>query len=402
MSDWESRSIIFHIDVNSAFLSWSALRMLAEGSAVDLREVPSIVGGDQDKRHGIVVAKSIPAKAYGIHTADTVASAFAKCPDLVMVPPDHAYYSEQSRRLMRYLAGICPRIEQVSIDECYMDAMPLSERFASPEEAAVFIRDGVRETFGFTVNVGVSDRKVLAKMASDFQKPDRVHTLYASEIEKKMWPLPIGELHMCGKHSAALFTKMGIHTIGDLAQTDPAMVESWMKSHGRLLWEYANGIDEARVVSERAPAKGVGNSVTLARDLTEASEVYPVLRKLAAQVARRLEKQQFLAGQVSVEIKYATFRSVSHQTTLVHPTASAADLYRQACTLFDERWDGEPVRLLGIRTTKLEKEGESDQMDLFSFAKEQERTNRRRKVDAAAEKLRDRYGEDAVTRGWKK
>ncbi len=178
-SDTGHTPIIFHIDVNSAFLSWSALKLLREGGTVDLRDIPSIVGGDQDTRHGIVVAKSIPAKAYDIHTADTVASAFLKCPDLVMVPPDHTYYREQSRRLMEYLSSVSPRIEQVSIDECYMDFEPIREQFASPEEAAERIKDSVKEKFGFTVNVGISDRKILAKMASDFQKPDRVHTQYA-------------------------------------------------------------------------------------------------------------------------------------------------------------------------------------------------------------------------------
>ncbi len=400
-SDTGHTPIIFHIDVNSAFLSWSALKLLREGGTVDLRDIPSIVGGDQDTRHGIVVAKSIPAKAYDIHTADTVASAFLKCPDLVMVPPDHTYYREQSRRLMEYLSSVSPRIEQVSIDECYMDFEPIREQFASPEEAAERIKDSVKEKFGFTVNVGISDRKILAKMASDFQKPDRVHTLYASEIEKKMWPLPIGDLHMCGKSSAALLSKMGIHTIGELANTDPDLVESWLKSHGRLLWEYANGIDDATVVSEPSRAKGIGNSVTLTKDATEAREAYAVLRELAESVASRLEKHDFLAGQVSVEIKYATFRSVSHQTTLAKATASAEELYRQARVLFDELWDNEPIRLLGIRTTKLEDEGEPSQIDLFSYQEEQREERRQAQLDEAMQRINQRYGEGAISRGWK-
>lgn len=391
--------IIFHIDVNSAYLSWSALRLLEEGSDTDLRLIPSIVGGDQETRHGIVVAKSIPAKAYGIQTAETVASALKKCPNLVMVSPDHAYYREKSRQLMKFLAEICPRIEQVSVDECYMDFEPIRDRFESPETAAVFIKDSVYETFGFTVNVGVSDRKVLAKMASDFKKPNLVHTLYAREIQKKLWPLPISDLHMCGKSSADLLRKMGIRTIGDLARTDRTTVESWLKSHGRLLWNYANGIDSSTVVSEPVRAKGIGNSTTLARNAQTREEACKVLKMLAESVAGRLKKQHFLAGQISTEIKYASFRSVSHQTTLLTPTSDAKEIFRRACSLFDELWNGEPIRLLGIRTTKLEDEGEPVQMNLFDFQKDQEAQIKKRKLDDALDSIRKRFGEGAIRRG---
>lgn len=391
--------IIFHIDVNSAYLSWSALKLLEEGATLDVRTVPAIVGGDQKTRHGIVVAKSIPAKAYGIHTAETVASALKKCPDLVMVPPDHAYYREKSRILMNYLSGICPRIEQVSVDECYMDYEPIRGKYGTPEETAAFLKDSVYEKFGFTVNVGISDRKVLAKMASDFKKPNLVHTLYVREIRKKLWPLPIDSLYMCGKSSAGLLKKMGIRTIGDLAETDKGMVESWLKSHGRLLWEYANGIDDSTVISQPARAKGVGNSTTISHDVTTAKEAYGILKELAESVSSRLKKKQFLARQVSTEIKYSTFQSVSHQTTLPYATSEAEQIYRQACELFDELWDGGAIRLLGIRTTKLEVEGEPVQMNLFEFQKEKESSDKQKKLDEALKKIRKRYGEDAVHKG---
>lgn len=392
-------SVIFHIDVNSAYLSWSAIKLLEEGASMDIRTVPAIVGGDQKTRHGIVVAKSIPAKAYGIHTAETVASALKKCPGLLMVSPDHSYYREKSRMLMNYLAGICPRIEQVSVDECYMDYEPIRGKYGTPEETAVLLKDGVYRKFGFTVNVGISDRKVLAKMASDFKKPNLVHTLYAREIREKLWPLPIDSLHMCGKSSAALLKKMGIRTIGDLAGTDQKMVESWLKSHGRLLWEYANGIDESTVISQPSRAKGVGNSVTIPHDVTTEREAHEILKKLAESVSSRLKKKQFLAKQVSTEIKYATFQSVSHQTTLLTATSDQETIFNQACSLFDELWDGSPVRLLGIRTTKLEDEGEPVQMNLFEFQQEKQNTEKQKKLDEALKKIRDRYGNDAVHKG---
>ena len=406
-------AIIFHIDVNSAYLSWSALRELQNGSTQDLRTIPSIVGGDQETRHGIVVAKSIPAKVFGIQTAETVASAFQKCPTLVMVPPDHAYYRDMSQKLMRHLRSICDEIEQVSIDECYMSFEPIRGRFSSPEAAATYIKDSVYDTFGFTVNVGISDRKVLAKMASDFKKPNLVHTLYVSEIQKKLWPLPIASLHMCGKSSAKLLQKMGIRTIGDLARTDKAVVESWLKSHGGMLWNYANGIDDGQVVKEKPKAKGVGNSTTLANNAETEEEAYTVLKELAVSVSQRLKKHHFLAAQISTEIKYASFRSVSHQTTILTPTAEETEIYQCACQLFNELWDGEQIRLLGIRTTKLQDEEEPTQISLFDLGKYQEQEKqeelRREKeeqkqkklasLDDAIAKIKKRYGDNAIHKG---
>lgn len=406
-------AIIFHIDVNSAYLSWSALRELQNGSTQDLRTIPSIVGGDQETRHGIVVAKSIPAKVFGIQTAETVVSAFQKCPTLVMVPPDHTYYREMSQKLMRHLRSICDEIEQVSIDECYMSFEPIRGRFPSPEAAATYIKDSVYDTFGFTVNVGISDRKVLAKMASDFKKPNLVHTLYVSEIQKKLWPLPIASLHMCGKSSAKLLQKMGIRTIGDLARTDKAVVESWLKSHGGMLWNYANGIDDGQVVKEKPKAKGVGNSTTLANNAETEEEAYTVLKELAVSVSQRLKKHHFLAAQISTEIKYASFRSVSHQTTILTPTAEETEIYQCACQLFNELWDGEPIRLLGIRTTKLQDEEEPTQISLFDLGKYQEQEKqeelRREKeeqkqkklasLDDAIAKIKKRYGDNAIHKG---
>lgn len=406
-------AIIFHIDVNSAYLSWSALRELQNGSTQDLRTIPSIVGGDQETRHGIVVAKSIPAKVFGIQTAETVVSAFQKCPTLVMVPPDHAYYRDMSQKLMRHLRSICDEIEQVSIDECYMSFEPIRGRFPSPEAAATYIKDSVYDTFGFTVNVGISDRKVLAKMASDFKKPNLVHTLYVSEIQRKLWPLPIASLHMCGKSSAKLLQKMGIRTIGDLARTDKAVVESWLKSHGGMLWNYANGIDDGQVVKEKPKAKGVGNSTTLANNAETEEEAYTVLKELAVSVSQRLKKHHFLAAQISTEIKYASFRSVSHQTTILTPTAEETEIYQCACQLFNELWDGEPIRLLGIRTTKLQDEEEPTQISLFDLGKYQEQEKqeelRREKeeqkqkklasLDDAIAKIKKRYGDNAIHKG---
>lgn len=391
--------IIFHIDVNSAFLSWSAVKLLKEGYGQDIREIPAIVGGDQTSRHGIVVAKSIPAKKYGIQTADTVASALRRCPNLVVVPPEHGYYREQSRRLMSFLSEICPVIEQVSIDECYMDYEPLRMSRPDPLKAAYDIKNQVRETFGFTVNIGISDRKVLAKMASDFQKPDKVHTLYQREIREKLWPLPIEELHMCGKSTAGRLRMLGIKTIGELAGADKTMIASLFKKHGIMLQNYANGIDNARVKPEKEKAKGIGRSETLSSDVTDANEAYGILRKLSADVAGRLKKNGVKAGTICVEIKYSDFQSASHQAPLRVRTDRAQELCRAACVLFDELWDRRPVRLLGVRATRFEEEPEYGQLDLFTYQEQMIKEEKNKKLDAALEKIRERFGEDAIKKG---
>lgn len=389
--------IIFHIDVNSAFLSWSALALLESGSETDLRLIPSIVGGDMSTRHGVVLAKSIPAKKYGITTGEPVVNAFRKCPTLVTVPPDHTLYHSRSRQLMDYLCDICPEIEQVSIDECYMNYSPISSKYASPEQAAALIKDAVFEKFGFTVNIGISDRKVLAKMASDFKKPNLVHTLYRREIRDKLWPLPVSRLFLCGRSSVDTLRKLGILTIGDLARTDPGILESHLKSHGLMLWRYANGEDSSAVLPEPAEAKGIGNSTTLASDAVTRDAAVRILLELSESVGKRLRASHYKAGLVCTEIKYSTFRSVSHQMALDTPTASTDGIYRTACILFDELWDGTPIRLLGIRTSKLSEENEPVQLSLFDYAAPAH--EKQQKLDAALDKIRGKYGQNAIKRG---
>lgn len=355
LKHWEEgmETIIFHIDVNSAYLSWTAVEQLKNGAEVDLRTIPAIIGGDQKSRHGIVLAKSISAKKYGIRTGEPVANAFRKCPNLVTAAPNHKMYREKSRQLMDYLRTYTTEIEQVSVDECYMDFTKIADKFASPVAAACEIKDGVKNKFGFTVNIGISSNKLLAKMASDFEKPDKVHTLFPEEVPLKMWPLPINELFMAGKSSVDTMKKLEINTIGDLAKADPALIELHLKSHGRMLWNFANGIDDSQVQSKPLEAKGIGNSTTLSEDAATYEEVQKVFKSLAQSVGGRLKKAGQKAMMVSMEVKYHNFQTMSHQRQLSKPTDKEEEIYDAACQLFLESWNGEPVRLLGIRTAKL-------------------------------------------------
>lgn len=396
-------SIIFHIDVNSAYLSWSAVEQLKNGAETDLREIPAIIGGDQQSRHGVVLAKSVPAKKYGIRTGESVANAFRKCPNLVSIPPDHKMYSRYSHALMVFLKTYTPDIEQVSVDECYMDFTGIANRFVSPVEGAMEIKNEVYRRFGFTVNVGISSNKLLAKMASDFEKPNKVHTLFPEEIQVKMWPLPIGELYMAGRSSVAALEKLEVRTIGDLAQMDVRLVELHLKSHGRKLWEFSNGIDASQVESERAEAKGIGNSTTLAQDVVTEEEASRVLFRLAESVGARLRKAGQRAGMLSVEIKYYNFETCSHQKQLFQDTNSDRVIHNAAMELFRELWNGEPIRLLGIRSSKLSEEGEPQQLSIFDIQPQQKKrklpTRKQERLDKALDQIRKRYGESSVVRG---
>lgn len=387
--------IIFHIDVNSAFLSWTAVEQLKNGSQVDLRVIPSIIGGSQESRHGVVLAKSVPAKKYGIMTGEPVGNALRKCPELVMAPPNHKMYGEYSARLMKFLMSYTPDIEQVSVDECYMDFTGIAYKYHSPVAAAFEIKDAIYREFGFTVNIGISVNRLLAKMASDFEKPNKVHTLFPEEIPGKMWPLPISELYMAGRSSVEILKKLEIRTIGELANADPDLLELHLKSHGRTLWEFANGIDSNKVIRERVENKGIGNSTTLPKDATTEDEAKAVFLWLAETVGGRLRKESQKANMVSVEIKYHTFQSVSHQRQLTRATNTDRALYETACELFRELWNGEPIRLLGIRTSKLVHDKAPEQMNLFDW----EQDNKHKKLDEALDDIRRRFGDDAIKRG---
>lgn len=404
------RKVIFHIDVNSAFLSWSAVEKLKNGSDVDLREIPAIIGGDEASRHGIVLAKSVSAKKYGVTTGEPIASALRKCASLCMEPPNHKMYREYSRRLMDYLKNYTPDIEQLSVDECFLDYTPIAHLYGEPVAFAKRLKNEINEKFGFTVNVGISEVKILAKMASDFEKPDKVHTLWKSEIEKKMWPLPVSELFMVGKSSLPKLRNLGIRTIGDLARTDLEILEAHFKSFGKLIWENANGIGTDVVESEEAAAKGVGNSTTLPEDVTDADRAKKVLLSLAESVSGRLRKHDFLAGNVAVEIKYSDFTKCSHQAPFLTPTNSTAKIHELSCQLFDELWNGSPIRLLGIRTSKLQDISEPVQMSLFDMEFPQETKSKSQlqkgptsekleKLDKAMDAIKKRYGEAAIVRG---
>ncbi len=391
--------IIFHIDVNNAYLSWEALYRIQElGESLDLRTIPSAIGGDRESRHGIILAKSMPARSYGVQTAETIGEALKKCPKLVIVPPRRWVYKENSRKLMELLREYSPAVEQFSIDEAFVDMTGVSREMTSdPVLAAEVLRQAVRDRLGFTVNIGVSCNKMLAKMASDFQKPDRVHSLFPDEIREKMWPLPIRRLLFVGRSTEQKLYNLGIRTIGDLAHSDKAIICSHLGKHGAMVYNYANGIDESPVAAQAPDSKGYGNSTTISHDITDSHEAKDVLRRLCDSVGKRLQKDHVRARVVAVSIKNSDFMRYSHQCTLATATDSPAELYQQACRLFDECWDGSPVRLLGVSTSKITKDS-LQQLNLFDH----EKLEKKQRLESAIDSIRSRYGKNAVMRASEK
>ena len=385
------KRVIFHVDVNSAFLSWEACYRLHHlGGKQDLREIVSAVGGDQEKRHGIILAKSIPAKKYHIQTGETVVSAKQKCPELVLVPPNYDLYNRSSKALIRMLGDYTDKIEQYSIDEAFLD---MTGCCSDPEEKAHEMRNRIRNELGFTVNIGISENKLLAKMASDFAKPDRVHSLWRHEIPKKMWPLPVGDLFYVGHASLKKLSNLGIRTIGELAAMDSALLRGHMKSHGQLIWQYANGLDDSPVIDIPPAAKGYGNSLTTPQDVQEPELAKKHLLSLSETVSARLRADGVKISVVSISLRDWDLRFYGHQVTLSVPTDLTIEIYRAVCRCFDEVWDGIPLRHLGIHTGRVSRD-DFRQIQMFDKVDYE----KARKLECAVDSIRKRYGMDSIKR----
>ena len=394
-----AEKLIFHVDVNSAFLSWEAVERLKHPEqfpeiTVDLRTIASAVGGDRSKRRGVILAKSVPAKKYGVKTGEPITDALKKCPQLVLVPARHEVYRRYSEAFLSILERYSDVIEQCSIDECFIDMTGTEKLFGAPVEAATRIKDEIYRELGFTVNVGISTNKLLAKMASDFRKPNLVHTLFPYEIKSKMWGLPVGELFLVGRSTQSTLHTLGIHTIGELANADVDMLRASLKKQGEVIWKFANGQGVSVVEAEPADVKSYGNATTIAFDVTDEATAGMVLMSLAETVGRRLRKDDARAEVVSVNIKYNDLSKASHQCELLHATNVTDEIYQAAARLFEELWDGRPVRLLGIQTSHVSRAGDGRQMTLFDDADYE----KREKLDRAMDRIRERFGTDSVKR----
>lgn len=387
--------VIFHVDVNAAYLSWEAVYRLRHlGAKEDLRRQAAGVAGDAAMRHGIILAKSVPAKKYGIRTGESILEAKRKCPSLILVPPHYRLYEKASKAFIEILKEFSPAVEQYSIDEAFMDMTGTEFLWSSPREGADMVRERIERELGFTVNIGISSNKVLAKMASDFEKPNKVHTLFPEEITEKLWPLPVSNLFFTGERTRKKLEGLGIYTIGELARTAPEILISHLKTQGEVLWAFANGMDNSPVEQEPEANKGYGNSLTLPFDVTDAQQALLALLGLSETLGARMRKDQVRAQVFSVSIKTWDFRKYSHQKKFLDPTDLTGEIYGRVSLLFHQLWKGEPIRHLGIHGSCLTEKGTPVQESLFQ-GKEYEK---RRKAELAVDRIRQRYGADAVKR----
>lgn len=388
------QTIIYHIDVNSAFLSWQACHTLStDANAVDIRTIPAVIGGSEAKRHGIVLAKSIPAKAFHIQTGEPLASARKKCPNLTIVPPDFPVYVEYSKAFIALLKRHSPSIEQYSIDEAFCDMTGMEILHGDPVAYAHKLREEIKSELGFTVNIGVSVNKLLAKMASDFAKPDKVHTLFPDEVPQKLWPLPVEDLFYVGRSTSRKLYTLGIKTIGELANSDPAIIRSHFKKHGEVIWNYANGIDTDLIADHAEPLKGYGNSITTHFDVTDRDTALKIILSLCETVSARIRSDNVYISVVSVSLVDFEFHHVSRQMTLSSSTNVTEEIYDAAVSLFDHAWNKSPLRLLGVSTSHATPE-KYEQYNLFDMDKYEKLS----KLNTAIDSIRNRYGEDSIKR----
>ena len=386
---------IMHIDVNNAFLSWTAVEFLKNGIKEDIRLIPAVIGGDEAKRHGVVLAKSNIAKQFGIKTGETIYQAKKKCPQIRIFPTKHDLYEQYSNKLYNLLLNYTNKIEKFSIDECFIDFSDIIKSRQDFLKLANEISKRIKNELLFTVNIGLSDNKILAKMASDFEKPDKTHTLYKEEIQAKIWHFPIEELFMVGKKSAEKLKSIGITKIGELATSNPKMISKRFGKFGTMIWENANGLNNDEVIYEEETPKSIGNSVTLPKDCADINELNKILLSLSEKVGYRIRKCSLKASTIGIQIKTNEFLKYSHQKKLNKPTSNTQEIYSIAKELLEKLYKNQLIRLLGIKLDNLT-DNEFNQISMFEQPVKKERNS---KLDNVIDNIKDKYGYDIITLG---
>lgn len=386
--------IIMHIDVNNAFLSWTAIYLLNNGYKYDIRNSYAVIGGDEETRRGIVLAKSMPAKRLGIVTGETLYSARKKCKVLKTYPMQYEFYEEMSNKLFKLLKNYTSDIEIASIDECYLDYTKVKRLYGDELQFAKKIQKEILDTLGFTVNIGIANNKLCAKMASDFSKPFKIHTLYDNEVKEKMWPLDVGDLFGIGKQTTKKLKELKINTIKDLALSDPSYLYKYFKNQAKVMIESANGINISEVNSKPIQNKGIGNEITLERDIYNKEELYDKLLYLSEKVGIRIRNINKYAYVIVVVLKDVYFKRHSHQIKLLNPTNNTNEIYNQSVKILNEMWKDVPVRLVGIRLDNLT-DSYNYQASIFDSI---DKNNVDEKLDKAVDNLKIKYGNEILKR----
>ena len=386
--------VVFHIDVNNAFLSWSAVYLLKNGFEKDIRTIPSIIGGDEKTRRGIVLAKSPIAKKYGIVTAETIYSAKKKCPNLEIYPPNFKWYYEKSRELMNYLQQYSPIQEQLSVDECFLDMSGMDYIYKDLIKLAYKIKDEIKEKFGYTVNIGIANNKLCAKMASDFEKPDKVHTLFKDEIVTKLWPLDVGDLFMCGKSTKEELNRMNIYTIKDLARTDKKVLERHFKSQGKYLYEASRGIDNSKVEERTSKNQSISITETLPYNYSDREKLREILFRQVEEVTRELRGKKLYTKTVGVIFKNEFFTTYSAQSSFNTPTNNTKEILKKVYDVFEENYKEDEIRLIGVRLANLT-DTKQEQVTLFSLEETKE-DEKQDNIQKTMDAINNKFGKSII------
>ena len=385
--------IIFHIDVNNAFLSWTAIYLLEHGYKVDIRKIPSIIGGDEKERRGIVLAKSPVAKKMGIVTGEPIFQARKKCPNLQVFPANREWYQIESRKFKDYLKQYSPNIEEFSIDECFVDMTGTNYLYKDYVALAHKIKDEIKNMYGFTVNVGIGNNKLCAKMASDFEKPDKVHTLLKDEIASKLWPLDVKELFMVGKKTSEELHRMNINTIEQLAHTDYKKLEKIFKKQAEYLKNASWGIDNSEVNEENYHKdNSISTTRTLKYDTDNTDKLKECLLEQTERVSRELREKKKYASTVAVIFKDKNFNSYSAQEKLDNPTDNTKEIYKKVINIFDKNFKKEALRLIGVRLSDLN-EIKNEQISIFDADIEEKKDI---EIEHTIDSINKKFGSEVI------
>ena len=385
--------IIFHIDVNNAFLSWTAVDLLEKGYKEDIRNEEAVICY-KENRNSIILAKSPPAKKKGVVSAEPLYLARKKCPNLKTYEPNYKMFSKRSNELFSYLYKFSPDIEVASIDECYLDYGKVKNIYGDEKEFAYKIKDEIYKKLGFTVNIGIANNKLCAKMASDFEKPNKVHTLYDYEIKEKMYPLPIEDLFGVGKSTSSKLRTIGINTIRELAEFDLNILKRIFKNHAKDLIFMARGIDTSPVNSDLYIPKGISNEITFEEDINDINKLDEKLFFLSNYISERLRKEKKYAYVVSVILKDNFFKRKNHQKKLKNPINTTNEIYRISKELLREMYKGEYIRLIGIRLDDLTVNS-NYQTSLFENSEDNKKDE---KFDMVVDQINKKYNKKIITR----
>ncbi len=386
---------ILHCDLNGFYAAVECLHR------PELKDVPMAVGGDVEKRHGIILAKNERAKKFGVTTAETVWQAKQKCPNLVLVPPRHDEYDKYSKLVNLIYERFTPLVEPFGIDESWLDVTGTMHIFGDGQKIADTIRAAVKSELGLSVSAGVSFTKVFAKLGSDYKKPDATTVISRENYRSIVHPLPVTDLLFVGDAAANVLARLGIATIGQLAQSDRKLIMDKLGKMGGVLHDYANGLDDepVRSADDERQAKSIGNGMTFKRDLLGLDDIRTGVMALSDTVAARLRQEGLKCSTVQVMIKDPQFRSISRQRKLDAPTHLAAEIGDTVVELIRDSWDMDAkIRTITVTGADLVASDGSGQMSLFADAHDSRRA-KNEKLERAMDNIRDRFGKGAISSG---